>query len=97
MQGHIGRMPVAQHEKRQPGPGLQARQHTVKILHAVQPEFVGGEDHVSGLYAFAARQPRGLAHQQAAVYAQLRASVETLIRGYEEVAAMFASFFRPTR
>jgi gluconokinase len=32
-----------------------------------------------------------------AIYAQLRASVETLIRGYEEVAAMFASFNRPTR
>jgi gluconokinase len=31
-----------------------------------------------------------------AVYAQLRASVETLIRGYEEVAVMFASSSRPT-
>jgi gluconokinase len=31
-----------------------------------------------------------------AAYAQLRASVETLIRGYEEVAVMFASSSRPT-
>jgi gluconokinase len=38
-----------------------------------------------------------VSHSDVVVYAQLRASVETLIRGYEEVAAMFASSFRPTR
>jgi hypothetical protein len=32
-----------------------------------------------------------------AAYAQLRASVPSLIHGYEEVAAMFASSFGSTR
>jgi hypothetical protein len=32
-----------------------------------------------------------------AAYAQLRASVQSLIHGYEEVAAMFASSFGSTR
>jgi gluconokinase len=53
---------------------------------------VGGSDQDPSAAATVA-----VSQSEVAAYAQLRGSVQSLINGYEEVAAMFASSFRPTR
>jgi gluconokinase len=52
---------------------------------------VGGSDQDQSAATVAVSQ------SDVATYSQLRASVQSLIHGYEEVAAMFASSFGSTR